>query len=109
MEKYLYFRREAGGERHRKIFQNHSRIFALGTTHGYFDVSEEEGILIRLMKQPDVLFVALGAPKQENGYINIGRLQVKVAMGRRKYRYLGRTAKMAPKIYQTLIRMVLHC
>ena len=38
----------------------------VGTHHGYFNAKEEKQIVAELLQlQPDVLFVALGAPKQE--------------------------------------------
>jgi N-acetylglucosaminyldiphosphoundecaprenol N-acetyl-beta-D-mannosaminyltransferase len=82
-----------------------SDIQILGTTHGYFDVSEEEAILNRINEsKPHVLFVALGAPKQEKWmYRYQERLKAKVAMGvGGSVDIWAGTAKRAPKIYQKL-------
>ncbi len=93
---------EKASENISKSFPN---IRIAGTTHGYFDVSEEEGILDQINENsPDVLFVALGAPKQEKWiYKYRKRLQVKVAMGvGGSIDIWAGTAKRAPKIYQDL-------
>lgn len=55
----------------------------IGTHHGYFDEKEEQKILEELREQkPDVLFVALGAPKQEYWIAeHVSVLGIPVAMG----------------------------
>lgn len=55
----------------------------IGTHHGYFDEKEEQKILEELREQkPDVLFVALGAPKQEYWIAeHVSALGIPVAMG----------------------------
>ncbi len=55
----------------------------IGTHHGYFDAEQEQNILTELRElKPDVLFVALGAPKQEYWIADhIQQLGIPVAMG----------------------------
>ncbi len=55
----------------------------IGTHHGYFDAEQEQNILAELRElKPDVLFVALGAPKQEYWIADhIQQLGIPVAMG----------------------------
>lgn len=54
-----------------------------GLHDGYFDETEEKNIIADINeKSPDVLFVCLGAPKQENWiFANKDKLNVKMAMG----------------------------
>jgi len=55
----------------------------IGTHHGYFDATEEQNILAELRElKPDVLFVALGAPKQEYWIAeHLAQLGIPVGMG----------------------------
>lgn len=55
----------------------------IGTQHGYFNDMEEKQIIAELQQlQPDVLFVALGAPKQEYWiHAHMQTLQIPVMMG----------------------------
>jgi len=55
----------------------------IGTHHGYFDAAEEQNILAELRElKPDVLFVALGAPKQEYWIADhLAQLGIPVGMG----------------------------
>lgn len=55
----------------------------IGTHHGYFDAAQEENILTELRElKPDILFVALGAPKQEYWIAeHIAQLGIPVGMG----------------------------
>ena len=55
----------------------------VGTHHGYFNAKEEKQIVAELLQlQPDVLFVALGAPKQEYWIAgHMAQLQIPVSMG----------------------------
>jgi N-acetylglucosaminyldiphosphoundecaprenol N-acetyl-beta-D-mannosaminyltransferase len=54
-----------------------------GTQHGYFTLEEEPGIVRRIAElRPEVLFVALGAPRQEQWIRkHMEELQVPVAIG----------------------------
>ena len=55
----------------------------IGTHHGYFDAAEEQNILAELRElKPDILFVALGAPKQEYWIAeHLAQLGIPVGMG----------------------------
>ena len=55
----------------------------VGTHHGYFKESDEPDIMVEIQQlQPDVLFVALGAPKQEYWIVEHNPvLKIPVAMG----------------------------
>ena len=55
----------------------------VGTHHGYFDAAEEQNILAELRElKPDILFVALGAPKQEYWIAeHLAQLGIPVGMG----------------------------
>lgn len=66
-----------------KIEEKYVGIDVVGTNDGYFSVEEEEEVVSRInANRPDVLLVAMGAPKQErfiNKYRN--KLNCKVAIG----------------------------
>ncbi|MCS7223517.1 MAG: WecB/TagA/CpsF family glycosyltransferase [Armatimonadetes bacterium] len=55
----------------------------VGTHHGYFTPEEEEKVIAEIQKAaPDVLFVAMGIPKQEKWIArNSGQLQVPICIG----------------------------
>lgn len=77
----------------------------IGTHHGYFDAKEEKQIIAELEKlRPDVLFVALGAPKQEYWIADhIEQLQIPVAMGiGGSMDVLSGNVKRAPKLMRKL-------
>lgn len=83
-----------------KIFPN---VNIVGTHHGYFDESEEKEIIQEINKlQPNVLFVALGAPKQEKWIAKHRKeLKVDIATGQGgTYDYEAGKIKRAPKIVQ---------
>lgn len=77
-------------------------IKIVGTHDGYFDELKEKEIIEDInLKKPDVLFVCLGAPKQEMWiFDHKDRLEVKVAMGLGGCLdvYAGNT-KRAPEIF----------
>ncbi|WIF95312.1 WecB/TagA/CpsF family glycosyltransferase [Caminicella sporogenes] len=86
----------------KKRFKN---IEIKGFEHGYFNSEEEQIIIEKINKaNPDVLFVALGAPRQEKWiYKNRKRLNAKVAIGvGGSVDIWAGTAKRAPVIYQKL-------
>lgn len=66
-----------------KIRDRYPGCNIVGTHHGYFNAKEEKQILAELRQlQPDVLFVALGAPKQEYWIAeHLPQLDIPVAMG----------------------------
>ena len=77
----------------------------VGTHHGYFNEQEEVQIIAELEQlQPDVLFVALGAPKQEYWIADhIQQLNIPVAMGMGgSMDVLSGNVKRAPKWMQKM-------
>ena len=57
------------------------KVNIVGVHHGYFDENEEKEVIKEINTlQPNVLFVALGAPKQEK-WINKHKSELKVATG----------------------------
>ncbi|WP_243109388.1 WecB/TagA/CpsF family glycosyltransferase [Anaerophilus nitritogenes] len=76
-----------------------------GFQDGYFKKEEEDKIIERVNKlKPDILFVALGAPKQEKWmkkYKNHLNVKVTMGVGGSVDIWAG-TAKRAPKVYQNL-------
>lgn len=67
----------------RKLQEAYPNICIAGTQHGYFSGLEEKDVLEKVQSAaPDILFVALGAPRQEFWIRkNRDRLPVKVAVG----------------------------
>lgn len=93
---------EKACENIKKRFNN---IEIKGFEHGYFNSKDEQRIIEKINKaKVDVLFVALGAPRQEKWiYRNREKLKVKVAMGvGGSVDIWAGTAKRAPVIYQKL-------
>lgn len=89
----------------RNICNQYPGCNIVGTHHGYFDVTEEQNILAELREQkPDVLFVALGAPKQEYWIAeHVPMLGIPVAMGiGGSMDVLSGNVKRAPKWMQKL-------
>lgn len=85
-----------------KIFPN---VNIVGVHHGYFDENEERDIIKEINElQPNVLFVALGAPKQEKWIAkHRHELKVDVATGQGgTYDYEAGKIKRAPEIVQKL-------
>jgi N-acetylglucosaminyldiphosphoundecaprenol N-acetyl-beta-D-mannosaminyltransferase len=77
----------------------------VGTHHGYFTDEEENKIIEEINnKGTEVLFVALGAPKQEKWiYKNRNKLKVKIAMGvGGSFDVIAGKAKRAPYLYRKL-------
>ena len=77
----------------------------IGTHHGYFDAEQEQNILAELRElKPDVLFVALGAPKQEYWIADhIKQLGIPVGMGiGGSMDVLSGNVKRAPKWMQKM-------
>jgi len=77
----------------------------VGTHHGYFTQEEENKIIEEINnKGAEVLFVALGAPKQEKWiYKNRNKLKVKIAMGvGGSFDVIAGKAKRAPYLYRKL-------
>lgn len=77
----------------------------VGTHHGYFNAKEEKQILAELEQlKPDVLFVALGAPKQEYWIADhLTELGISVGMGiGGSMDVLSGNVKRAPKWMQKM-------
>lgn len=81
---YLLGSNEENIEKAAENIQNsYPNIIISGYHHGYFDPSEELKIIDKINEvKPDILFVAMGAPKQEKWmYTHRKILNAKVAMG----------------------------
>ncbi|MCI8342063.1 MAG: WecB/TagA/CpsF family glycosyltransferase [Firmicutes bacterium] len=77
----------------------------VGTHNGYFSSKEEKEIISEIKRlSPDMLFVGLGAPKQEKWiYENLRFTKAKVAIGiGGSFDVMAGKMKRAPKIYQKL-------
>lgn len=93
---------EKTAENLRKEFPN---IKIIGTHHGFLNEETEKEVINEINTlQPNVLFVALGAPKQEKWiYKNKDILKVDVATGQGgTFDYEAGRIKRAPKIIQKL-------
>ncbi len=87
---------EKAKENLEKIFPN---VNIVGVHHGYFNENEEKEVIEEINKlQPNVLFVALGAPRQEKWiYNHRNELKVDVATGQGgTYDYEAGKIKRAP-------------
>lgn len=87
------------------IAAQYSGAIVAGRQHGFFDASEDERIVADInAKQPDVLVVALGAPKAErwiHAYKHRLRASVAVGVGGSLDIVAG-TVKRAPRLWQRL-------
>jgi len=85
--------------------QKHSKIKICGNFHGYPNKTEEKKIINLIEKsKPDILFVALGAPKQEkwiHGNFKILKVPLSIGVGG-SFDVLAGRVKRAPKKYQEL-------
>ena len=86
----------------KKIEEKYSGIKIVGANDGYFSVEEEKSIIKEInSKHPDVLLVAMGAPKQER-FINKykDKLNCKVAIGVGGcFDVISGNVKRAPKLF----------
>lgn len=88
-----------------KMKEKYPNINIVGTRSGYFSLEDEEAIIEDInSKNPDVLLVGLGAPKQEKWiYKNIDKLNVKVAIGvGGSFDVMAGVVKRAPVLFQKL-------
>ncbi len=105
-EKSIYFLGGAEGIAEtavKKLVESYKNIKILGWHNGYFDEEEEKIILNDIIElKPDILFVALGAPKQEKWiYKNRHSIPSKIAMGvGGSFDVIAGKAKRAPEFYQ---------
>lgn len=93
---------EVAKENLEKLFPN---VNIVGTHHGYFNENEEKEVIKEINNlQPNVLFVALGAPKQEKWiYEHRNELKVDVATGQGgTYDYEAGRIKRAPVFIQKI-------
>lgn len=88
-----------------KMKETYPNIQVKGVRDGYFKKEEEDKIIDHINEvKPDLLFVALGAPKQEKWiYQNRKTLNAKVAMGvGGALDIWAGVSKRAPKLFQKL-------
>ncbi len=89
----------------RNINKKYSNINIKGFNDGYFKPEEESRIIDKINEvKPDILFVALGAPRQEKWIYRNGKsINTSVAMGvGGSVDIWAGTAQRAPKIFQNL-------
>ena len=88
-----------------KLERSYPGLKVCGSWHGYFSLQDENEIIADInSKSPDILFVALGAPKQEY-WINQKRdtLKVPVCMGvGGSFDVIAGIKKRAPKVFIAL-------
>lgn len=85
--------------------KQYPNVNIVGTHHGYFTKEEERAVIDEINQlQPNVLFVALGAPRQEKWIAeHKEELKVDVAAGQGgTYDYEAGRIKRAPKIIQKI-------
>ena len=105
-EKSMYFLGGAEGvaeEAALNMIEKYKGIKIKGWHNGYFNEEEEKEIINNIIKlEPDIIFVALGAPKQEKWiYENRDLLPVKIAMGvGGSLDVLSNRVKRAPEFFQ---------
>lgn len=65
------------------LTETYPSVNIVGTHHGYFTKAEEPDVLAKIkVARPDILFVALGVPKQEKwAAAHLARLEIPVAIG----------------------------
>lgn len=83
-----------------RIAEEYNGINIVGTHHGYFKQEDLNGVLEKIKaSRPDILFVALGVPKQEKfAAAHLASLGVPVAMGvGGSFDILAGTVRRAPR------------
>lgn len=86
-----------------RLEEKYQNINIAGFHHGYFDGDEEKKIIDDIIeKKPDIIFVALGAPRQEKWiYDNRHKFAAQIAMGvGGSLDIIAGRAKRAPEFYQ---------
>ncbi len=105
-DKSMYFlggKEGVAEEAAERLRQKYDNIKIVGMHNGYFDEEEEKIIIDSIIElKPDIIFVALGAPKQEKWiYENRNKLPVKIAMGvGGSIDGIAGRVKRAPSFYQ---------
>lgn len=87
------------------IHKQYPGIHVVGVHDGFFSAKEEEALLQEIIQaKPDLLFVALGVPRQEKWLAaHLARLQVPVAMGvGGSFDVLAGITRRAPLLMQRL-------
>lgn len=87
------------------LIKKYPGINVVGVHDGYFKSDEEDEIVREINeKKPDLLFVAIGAPKQEKWLFKMkDRLEVKVAIGvGGSFDVIAGKVDRAPEIYRRL-------
>ncbi|MGB9678805.1 MAG: WecB/TagA/CpsF family glycosyltransferase [Thermoanaerobacteraceae bacterium] len=88
-----------------KLEKQYPAVNIVGVHDGYFNRTDDEEIIKDInSKNTDILFVALGAPKQEKWiFKNKGKLKVKIAMGvGGSFDVLAGRVERAPLIFRKL-------
>ncbi|MBS1709126.1 MAG: WecB/TagA/CpsF family glycosyltransferase [Armatimonadetes bacterium] len=88
-----------------KLRLRHPGCNIVGTRHGYFPATDDEFVAREVAEaKPDVLFVAMGIPRQEKFiYHSLGLVGAKVAMGvGGSFDVFSGQVKRAPKLVQKL-------
>lgn len=105
-KKSIYFlggKEGVAEEASQKLAVKYPGINIAGYHNGYFNVDEEKKIIDDIIdKGPDIIFVALGAPKQEKWiYRNRHKFTAKIAMGvGGSLDIIAGRVKRAPEFYQ---------
>ena len=89
----------------KKIKKKHPGLNVVGYRNGYFSSKEEREIILEIKsRNPDLLLVGLGSPKQEKWiYENLRIMGVKVAIGvGGSFDVMSGKVKRAPFIFQKL-------
>lgn len=88
-----------------KLCLKHPGCNIVGTRHGYFPAESDEVVAREIGEtKPDVLFIAMGMPRQELFYLSTQSLtgaKVGIGVGGSLDVYSGKT-KRAPKLFQSL-------
>lgn len=88
-----------------KVMEDYPNIKIIGCHEGFFEKDKDDNIINEINKlQPNVLFVAMGAPIQEKWiYKNQSRLKVDIATGQGgTFDYEAGKIERAPKAFQNL-------
>ena len=88
-----------------KIEKDYPNIKIIGCHEGFFEIDKEEAVIEEINNlQPNVLFVAMGAPIQEKWiFKNKDKLKVDIATGQGgTFDYEAGKIKRAPKVFQKL-------
>ena len=88
-----------------ELLARHPRLLITGVSHGYLDAQQQEELVASIRKTaPDILFVALGAPRQDLWiHENLEKLDVPVCIGvGGSLDVIAGRVKRAPQLVQNL-------